>query len=64
VNRTLLFGLLLPALCFGDLGAPYLSMNLVAPADWSYWYANGSMTETADGLTSSSNGSLVYGGFH
>lgn len=61
MKRVLGLSLFLAASCFGGLGTPYVSMNLVAPADWSYWYATGSMTETADGLTSSSNGSLIYG---
>jgi hypothetical protein len=60
VKRTLL-ALALAPLCFGGLTNPLVSNTLTAPADWSFFFANGSMTETADGLTSGTNGSLIYG---
>jgi RHS repeat-associated protein len=33
---------------------------LQSPPDWSYWAGNGSLTQGSAGLTSSSNGSLMY----
>ena len=51
MKRTLL-ALALAPLCFGGLTNPLVSNTLTAPADWSFFFANGSMTETADGLTS------------
>ena len=61
MKRIVLLALALAPVCFGALGTPIVTNNLTAPADWSYWFANGSMTETADGLSSSTNGSLIYG---
>jgi L-lactate permease len=61
VKRILLIALTLVPVCFGALGTPIVTNNLTAPADWSYWFANGSMTETAAGLTSATNGWLIYG---
>ena len=59
--KRILLALALAPVCFGALGTPIVTNNLTAPADWSYWFANGSMTETAAGLSSSTNGSLIYG---
>ena len=47
--------------CFAQLTG-IVSNNFVAPADWSWWVGNGSLSETVNGLTSVSNGSLVYAG--
>jgi len=47
--------------CFAQLTG-IVSNNFVAPADWSWWVGNGSLSETVNGLTSASNGSLVYAG--
>ena len=59
MKRILLIALTLAAVCFGALSTPIVGNSLTAPADWSYWFANGSMTETVDGLTSATNGSLI-----
>ena len=49
MKRILLIALTLAALCFGALRTPILGNNVTAPADWSYWFAKGSVTETVDG---------------
>ncbi len=35
---------------------------LQSPPDWSFWVGNGSPTQGSSGFTSTSNGSLIYGG--